>query len=121
MMVSNPGYTDYFMQEHNGGFNYHLTGNIYDKSDNLIGHTLDDNQGMDFRLAYGNQCHIMQSSEDADKVIAMFDSAIQQGFHPEAVEQDIYEQLNVNPNDLTDFDKVRISHAVNKLWSEANY
>lgn len=101
MMISNPGYTDYFMQEHN-----FFKNPIQSLSDSYV-------NGMD--------AMIMQSSEDADKVIAMFDSAIQQGFHPEAVEQDIYEQLNINPADLTDYDKVRISHAVNKLWSEANY
>ena len=101
MFINNAGYDNYFMRE-----NDFFRSPVQSLSDSYV-------NGMD--------AMIMQSSEDADKVIAMFDSAIQQGFHPEAVEQDIYEQLNVNPNDLTDYDKVRISHAVNKLWSEANY
>ena len=101
MFINNAGYDNYFMRE-----NDFFRSPVQSLSDSYV-------NGMD--------AMIMQSSEDADKVIAMFDSAIQQGFHPEVVEQDIYEQLNINPDNLTDFDKVRISHAVNKLWSEANY
>ena len=101
MFINNAGYDNYFMRENN-----FFKSPVQSLSDSYV-------NGMD--------AMIMQSSEDADKVIAMFDSAIQQGYHPEVVEQDIYEQLNINPDNLTDFDKVRISHAVNKLWSEANY
>jgi len=101
MFINNAGYDNYFMRE-----NDFFRSPVQSLSDSYV-------NGMD--------AMIMQSSEDADKVIAMFDSAIQQGYHPEVVEQDIYEQLNINPDNLTDFDKVRISHAVNKLWSEANY
>ena len=101
MFINNAGYDNYFMRE-----NDFFRSPVQSLSDSYV-------NGMD--------AMIMQSSEDADKVIAMFDSAIQQGYHPEVVEQDIYEQLNINPDNLTNFDKVRISHAVNKLWSEANY
>ena len=101
MMISNPGFSDYFMKE-----NDFFRSPVQSLSDSYV-------NGMD--------AMIMQSSENADKIIAMFDSAIQQGCHPEVVEQDIYEQLNINPDNLTDFDKVRINHAVNKLWLEANY
>ena len=101
MFINNAGYDNYFMRE-----NDFFRSPVQSLSDSYV-------NGMD--------AMIMQSREDADKIIAMFDSAIQQGYHPEVVEQDIYEQLNINPDNLTDFDKVRISHAVNKLWSEANY
>lgn len=60
--------------------------------------------------------YMMNSSQDADKVIALFESAIAQGYHPEAVEQEVYDQAGVDPADLTDFDKRRILLKVNEAY-----
>lgn len=60
--------------------------------------------------------YVMNSSADADKVIALFESAIAQGYHPAAVETEIYKQAEVNPTNFTEFDKQRILLKVNEIW-----
>lgn len=109
--IPNNYYPNYFSMEHDGGFNL-----------SKINHNtaVDLGQGMDFRLPFGTQFHIMQSDEDADKIIAAFEEAIRLGYHPETVEQDIYQQLNINPADLTWYDKNKISRKVNEIWASHN-
>ena len=64
--------------------------------------------------------YVMNSSEKTDKVIALFESAIAQGYCPELVEQEIYKQAKVNPADFTYADKERISRRVNEVWASKN-
>lgn len=102
-----------FMNEHNGGFV-----NCHHGCSDLPGcdSDVDRGHGMDFRHVYGTQAQIMQSAEDADKVIALFESAIMQGYHPNDVEQEVYRQANVNPSDFTWYDKQKIQRKVEEIY-----
>lgn len=59
---------------------------------------------------------VMQSSYDTDKIIAMFESAIRQGYHPVEVEQEIYRQAKVNPANLTSYDRQKIQRKVEEIY-----
>lgn len=59
---------------------------------------------------------VMQSSEDADKVIECFESAIMQGYHPNEVEQEVYRQAGVDPNTFMWYDKERIQRRVEEIY-----
>lgn len=63
---------------------------------------------------------IKQSDENVDRVLALFESAIMQGYNPEAVEAEVYRQAGVDPADFTFYDKQRISKKVNEIW-ESNH
>lgn len=67
-------------------------------------------------LGSGIDYMAMQSSYDADKVIALFESAINQGYHPNEVEQEVYRQAGVNPSDFTWYDKDRIQRRVEEIY-----
>ena len=72
---------------------------------------------LDFVNPKGIECMIMQSDEDADRVIALFESAAAQGYDdPVAIESEIYRQAGVNPEDFNILDRQKIQNAVNNLW-----
>ena len=77
---------------------------------------LDPIKSLSDNYVNGMDAMVMQSDQDADRVIAAFEVAIGNGFHPEEVEQDIYQQLGVNPADFTRYDKEKISRKVNEIW-----
>ncbi len=62
----------------------------------------------------------MQSEEDARKIISAFETAILQGYYPGAVEHEIYNQLNIDPDSLMWYDKDRILRKVNEIWASHN-
>ena len=64
----------------------------------------------------GMDYYIMNSDYSADRVIALFESAAAQGYPPNAVEDEVFEQAGVNPADLTSFDRQRIQIKVNEIW-----
>lgn len=67
-------------------------------------------------LGSGSDCYLMNSDASADRVIALFESAAEQGLLPTDVESRVYEQAGVDPGDLTSFDKQRIQLKVNEIW-----
>lgn len=89
-------FDDYFMREHDFFANpvKSLTDNYVNSMDAMV----------------------MQSASDADKVIALFKNAIEQGCHPNDVEQEVYRQANVNPSDFTWYDKRKIQKKVEEIY-----
>lgn len=69
-------------------------------------------------LGCGFDYYVMNSDMAANKVIRAFEQAISQGYFPNDIEQEIYRQTNVNPNDLSDFDKNRIQLKVSEIWEQ---
>lgn len=59
---------------------------------------------------------IMNSDAAVDTVIALFESAAEQGYAPDEVEDEVFNQAGVDPADLTSADKNRIQVTVNELW-----
>lgn len=70
----------------------------------------------DFMHPQGIECMIMQTDEDADRVIALFESAAAQGYDPVEVETEVYRQAGVNPYNFNSVDKNKIREAVNRIW-----
>ena len=68
----------------------------------------------------GLEAIIMQSDDNASKIISAFKEVINQGLNPEDYEADIYNELNINPNDLTWYDKEKITNEVNDYWEAVN-
>lgn len=64
----------------------------------------------------GMNAMVMQSASDVDKVIALFENAIEQGYYPNDVEQEVYRQANVNPSDFTWYDKQKIQRKVEEIY-----
>lgn len=87
---------DYFMREHD-----FFANPVKSLSDNYV-------NGMD--------AMVMQSASDVDKVIALFENAIEQSYHPNEVEQEVYRQANVNPSDFTWYDKQKIQRKVEEIY-----
>lgn len=71
---------------------------------------------LDFSNPKGLECMIMQSDSDADRVIALFASAIAQGFNPTVVENEVYRQAGIDPADFNYLDREKIQNAVYKMW-----
>ena len=72
---------------------------------------------INFMNPRGIEYMIMQTDEDADRVISLFTSAAAQGYDdPVAIEGEIYNQAGVNPNNFNYLDKQKIQDAVNRLW-----
>ena len=71
----------------------------------------------DFIQPKGIECMIMQTDEDADRVISLFVSAAAQGYDdPAAIESEIYRQAGVDPSEFNYLDRQKIQNAVNELW-----
>ena len=72
-------------------------------------------------LGQWNDYRVMQSAEDADKIIALFENAAAQGYNPYEVEDLVYSQANVNPSDLDEEDRKRISATVQEIYQMQKY
>ena len=62
--------------------------------------------------------YVMNSDEATDKVIETFAEYIACGYHPNDVEQRVYRDLGINPQDFTDYDKRRIQTRVSEIWEQ---
>ena len=71
-------------------------------------------------LVNGLECMIMQSAEDADKVIDAFEEAIQNDEDPAEIEGTLYSRLGIDPSNLMPYDKDRINDTVNDIWERYN-
>lgn len=72
---------------------------------------------IDFTHPHGLEFMIMQTDEDADRVIALFASAAAQGYeNPVEIESEVYRQAGVDPSEFNYLDRQKIQSAVNKLW-----
>ena len=72
---------------------------------------------IDFMNPRGIECMIMQTDEDADRVISLFASAAAQGYDdPVAIESEIYRQAGIDPSEFNCLDRQKIQNAVNVLW-----
>ena len=63
----------------------------------------------------GLESMVMTSDEAADKMIDLFTSAIEKGYHPEEVELEIYRQ--VDPSLLLPNDKERVQRKIQEIWN----
>lgn len=59
---------------------------------------------------------IMNSDAAVDTVVALFKSAAEQGYTPKEVENEVFLQAGVDPDDLTSADKELIKISVNGIW-----
>lgn len=73
-----------------------------------------------FGFPEGLENMIMNSSENADRLIEAFKDIIDEGKNPEDVEAEIYAELGIDPNDIIHSDRVRILDEVNEYWEEHN-
>jgi hypothetical protein len=73
-----------------------------------------------FGFPSGLENMIMNSSENADRLIEAFKDVIDAGKNPEDVEAEIYAELGINPNDIIHSDRVRILDEINEYWEEHN-
>jgi len=72
---------------------------------------------IDFMNPRGIECMIMQTDEDANRVISLFASAAAQGYDdPVAIESEVYRQAGVDPSEFNCLDRQKIQNAVNELW-----
>lgn len=71
-------------------------------------------------LGSGFDCYVMNSDACADRVIALFKDAMEQGYSPYDVEDVVFEQAGVGPADLTDFDRQRVELTVHEIWEMMN-
>lgn len=72
-------------------------------------------------LGYGCDYYVMNSNDNADKVIKAFEVAIENGYDPNEVEQEIYKATQVNPADFTWYDKQRIQRKVEEMCESRRY
>ena len=73
-----------------------------------------------FGLSNGLEYRIMESSMKAREFISACKEAIRQGIDPSDIEAQLYEELHIDPEDFTYYDKERIAEEVNKFWEEWN-
>lgn len=59
---------------------------------------------------------IMQSDVYTNQLIEAFEEAIQEGYNPNEVKEEIFEQLGINESDLTPFDQKRLVKEVEKFY-----
>lgn len=57
-----------------------------------------------------------QSSEDTDKLIKMFELAIENGYNPNDVRDEIFSKLRISESQLTEFDKRRLKQRVEAAY-----
>lgn len=68
----------------------------------------------------GVQGMIMQSSENADNVIADFEEAIAKGYNPNFIIDQILENRGLTEADFTDSDILRINRKVESIYKMMN-
>ena len=72
---------------------------------------------IDFIHPRGIENMVMQSSESADTIIALFASARVQGYEdPYEIANEVFRQAGVDPKDLLENDRLKVNEAVNNLW-----
>lgn len=72
---------------------------------------------LNFASPKGIEYMIMQSSESADTLIALFASARIQGYEdPYEIADEVFRQAGVNPEDLLENDRLKVNEAVSNLW-----
>jgi len=64
--------------------------------------------------------YMVHNYNNVEKVIKAFEVAIENGYHPNDVEQQIYRETGVNPNNLTFYDKQQIQHRVEEIYKSKN-
>ena len=71
-----------------------------------------------FNKVNGFQAMIMQSQQDADRVITCFTEAIAAGYDPTlvTVQNAVFKKAGVDINNLDDFNRRRIEKKVNEIW-----
>ena len=75
-----------------------------------------------FGLGTGFDCYIMNSSEVADNVIKLYESAIEQGFAPTLeVQMQIFRQLGIDGSEISGPDRRRIEDTVSAIWESQKY
>ena len=70
----------------------------------------------DFGHPNGFNMMIMQSQEDTDKLIKAFENAINAGYNPNVVQDEIYRKVGVSPSDLTPEDRYRLTRKVESIY-----
>lgn len=70
----------------------------------------------DFGHPNGFHMMIMQSQEDTDKLIKAFENAINAGYNPNVVQDEIYRKVGVSPSDLTPEDRYRLARKVESIY-----
>ena len=73
-----------------------------------------------FGLPEGLEYKVMNSSMKAREFISVCKDIIRNGGNPAEKEAEIYEELEIDPDDFTYYDKERIEKEVNDFWEEWN-
>lgn len=60
---------------------------------------------------------IMQSDENVSKLLVAFKEAIENGNNLNEIQDDIYQELNIYPEDLTDDDFNRLQNEIQKMYN----
>lgn len=68
-------------------------------------------------LGTGIDYMVMQSSKDADIFLKTFETYYRQGIDPNCIEQMVYSQTNINPDNFTNYDKRRITRKIEEICS----
>lgn len=68
----------------------------------------------------GMSLMIMQSAENADKVISDFEEAIARGLNPNSVIDDVLAKRGLSESDFTDEDILRINRRVEAIYRTMN-
>lgn len=71
------------------------------------------------RNGFMNQ--IMQSSSDADLIIRDFEAAIEAGYNPNDVKEQILNNRGIKESDLTDMDINRINRRVENIYKNRKF
>lgn len=69
----------------------------------------------------GAEVFLLQSSENADKVISDFEKAIAAGLNPNTVIDTVLKNNNLSEEDFTATDIRRINRKVEALWRASNF
>ena len=99
-----------------------LDRDIYIKtSGDKVGCYAETYHGMDFRIANGIQCMVMNSQEVTDYLIDDFRRAIEAGYEPNDVKGQIFAARKISPADLTIHDQRRLVETVDEIYERVNY
>jgi hypothetical protein len=72
-------------------------------------------------LGQGIDNYVMNSHSNVEKIVQAFEVAIEEGYHPNDVEGEIYRQVNVDPSTLTSYEKQQIQNKVSKIYQSKFY
>lgn len=80
-----------------------------------VGSSFRTNPYYDGRLN-GVDLAIMESQQNADRLISCFEQAIRAGYNPNDVANRIYKETGIMPEDLTAFDRKRVERKVEEVY-----